>query len=199
MSRRWGFERGTPISRWFIDQFMEANRQDVTGNVLEIKNARYTKSVGHDVTLSDVLDIDRSNASATIYADLATADNAESNKYDCFILTETLQFVFDLDSAIAHAYRVLKPNGVLLVSVPCVSPSDDELMDVDHWRFTTLACEKLFGKAFGIENIQVTGFGNYALSAGMLSGLAIEEIPKEKLNTFDKKYTTGIFIRAKRV
>ncbi len=198
ISRRWGFERGTPISRWYIDRFLESNKKDITGNVLEIKNARYTNSLGTNVTLSDILDIDKSNTSATIYADLATADNVESEKYDCFILTETLQFVYDLDSAIAHAHRVLKPNGVLLVSVPCVSPSDDELMSVDHWRFTTLGCEKLFGNVFGSNNTQVVGYGNYAVSAGMLSGLAIEDIPEEKLDMYDGKYTTGIFIRAQR-
>ncbi len=199
MSRRWGFERGTPISRWYIDRFLEANRQDIKGSVLEIKNARYTKSLGYDITHSDILDIDRSNSDATIFADLATADQVPSEKYDCFILTETLQFVFDLESAIAHAHRILKPNGILLVSVPCVQPRDDELAAFDHWRFTILGCEKLFAKAFGSENVSVEGYGNYAASVGMLSGLAVEELPSEALTLHDGKYTTGVFVRAKRV
>jgi len=196
VSRRWGYERGTAIGRYYVDQFMLAHQDDITGEILEIKNPRYTNSLGHEVTKSDVLDIDASNKHANIITDLATADSVPDNQYDCFILTETLQFVFDLAGAIRHSHRILKPGGVLLVSVPTTGPSDDELFDVDYWRFTGRGCRRLFGEVFGEENVQVEAFGNFVSCTAGLSGLAAEEIPSNELQTLDEKYTLGVGVRA---
>ncbi|MCG8649708.1 MAG: class I SAM-dependent methyltransferase [Pirellulales bacterium] len=198
VSRRWGFERGTAISRYMIDRFIEANRADITGVVLEIKNRRYTDGFGHGVTEADVLDVDSSNSDANVITDLATADVVESNRYDCFILTETLQFVYDLPSAIAHAHRILKPGGVLLVSVPNTGPADDELFHTDYWRLTGLACERLFGDVFGKDQVQVELYGNFATCVAGLSGLAAEELDQETLDSVDPKYTQGVFVRAQK-
>ena len=196
MSRRWGHERGTSIGRWYIDRFMERNRKDITGVVLEIKNKRYCDSMGCDVTVADVLDVDKNNKNANIFTDLAQADCVPSEKYDCFILTETLQFVFDLNSAIQHAWRILKPNGVLLVSVPAISPQDKELAEVDCWRFTHRGCKLLFGKVFGEENTHVEPYGNFASSVAGLSGIVVEDIPIEELQTYDSMFTHGVLVRA---
>lgn len=196
VSRRWGYERGTAIGRWYIDEFMKANRQDVTGAVLEIKNKRYTEAVGSNVTRADVLDIDATNSAANIITDLAQADCVPNNQYDCFILTETLLFIFDVHSAIRHSHRILKSNGVLLASVPHIAPQDQELADVDYWRFTKRGCERLFGDVFGPGNVHIEPYGNFASCISSLSGVAVEELPMDELVQHDGKYTQGIFIRA---
>lgn len=198
VSRRWGYERGTAIGRWYLDRLLEEHRADVTGVVLEIKNRRYTEGVGHDVIVADVLDIDPTNTLANIVVDLAQADCVPADKYDCFILTETLQYIFDLQSAIGHAHRVLKPGGILLAGVPNISPQDSELAEVDCWRFTKRGCELLFGNVFGNENVDVRGFGNFASCISSLSGVAVEELPLEELEVHDQKYTQGLFIRAQK-
>ena len=199
VSRRWGYERGLAVSRYFIDRFIESQKQDITGTVLEIKNRRYTDGMGHQVTESDVLDIDSENKDANIIADLATADHVESDRYDCFILTETLQFVFDLHSAVRHAHRILKPGGVLLVSVPFIGPSDYELCEFDCWRFTPRSCKLLFGSVFGEDHIAVEPYGNFATSMASLSGIAVEEIDSDMLHEHDPLFTSGVFIRAQKV
>jgi len=198
VSRRWGYERGTAISRYFIDRFIESHRKDITGCVLEIKNPRYIKEFGHDVSHFDILDVDESNKQATIIADLQAADHVESDRFDCFILTETLQFVFDLPRAAWHAHRILKPGGVLLVSVPTIGPSDNELIDADYWRFTGNVCRRLFGEPFGYENVEVVPYGNFATSVAGLSGIAIEEIESKVSFENDFKYTQGVFVRAQK-
>ena len=38
ISNHWGFDRGTPIDRFYIDQFMSAQAQAVRGRVLEVGN-----------------------------------------------------------------------------------------------------------------------------------------------------------------
>jgi len=61
ISRKFGFDRGTPIDRYWINKFIEENSQYIKGNVLEIGDSRYTKEFGKSVINSDVLDIDKKN------------------------------------------------------------------------------------------------------------------------------------------
>ena len=41
----------------------------------------------------EIVDIDASNADATIVADLLEPNSLPANRFDCFILTQTLQLV----------------------------------------------------------------------------------------------------------
>src|ERR1041385_110870 len=70
VSREFGFDRGLPIDRFYIDNFLSAHRADIRGHVLELGDDRYTREFGTGVTRSDVLDVTKDNAKATIVADL---------------------------------------------------------------------------------------------------------------------------------
>src|SRR5438132_2000891 len=124
LSDGWGKDRGTPIDRVYIEQFLAEHRADVHGRVLEVKDNRYTTRFGSGVTRRDVLDVDATNRHATIVADLAAADAVPPDQFDCFILTQTLQYIFDLEPALRHVCRVLRPGGVLLATVPSISRVD---------------------------------------------------------------------------
>jgi hypothetical protein len=99
-----------------------------------------------------VLDIDPANPLATITADLASADAISEAGFDCLILTQTLQLIYDARSAVTHARRILKPAGVLLVTVPAVSPIVDDDQLTDYWRFTPASCAEPYGDVFGHES-----------------------------------------------
>jgi hypothetical protein len=68
----WGLDRGTPVDRYYIEGFLERQRPDITGHVLEIKDRGYTDRYGQGVTRADVLDVNPANPRATIVADLTT-------------------------------------------------------------------------------------------------------------------------------
>ena len=70
LSDHWGRERGTPIDRYYIEQFLNTHQSDIRGSVLEVMDTRYTDLFGSDVQRSDVLDVDRDNPEATLVADL---------------------------------------------------------------------------------------------------------------------------------
>src|SRR5206468_5352487 len=99
LSDHYGRDRGTPVDRYYIEQFLAAERAAVRGRVLEILNRDYTERFGTDVESSDVLDINPANSAATIVGDLASADAVPTNSFDCFILTQTLQYIYDLNAA----------------------------------------------------------------------------------------------------
>jgi hypothetical protein len=112
LSSRWGTDRGTPVDRYYIERFLDAHRGDIRGRVLEVKDSTYTEQFGGGVTVADVLDADRRNAQATVIADLAAADSVPGNSYDCFILTQTLQLIYDTRGALRHAARVLREGAI---------------------------------------------------------------------------------------
>ena len=189
---RW--QRGTPVDRFYIEQFLDTYRQDIRDSVIEVRDAGYTRKFGTGVARSEVLDIDASNAEATIVADLAAADALPSEAFSCFVLTQTLQYIYDLDAAIKHVHRILRPGGVVLASVPTIAHVETTRCDL--WRFTPLLCEQLFGKYFGRENTSVQPRGNVLSAVAFLNGLAAEEFKQSELAAADPEYPLVICVRA---
>lgn len=196
LSRDFGYDRGTPVDRYYIERFLFAHRRHVRGIVLEVKESTYTDRFGSGVIKKDVLDVDPGNPLATVVTDLAVADSIPDATYDCFILTQTLQFIYDARSAISHARRILKPGGALLVTVPVVSPIVDDDHLTDYWRFTVSSCTQLFEEAFGSEAIQVCPHGNVLSAIAFLVGMAQEELTRDELEPSDSGYAVLISVRA---
>ena len=198
VSQYWGWDRGTPVDRHYIDGFLDAHRADVRGRVLEVRDAVYTRRFGGTaVTTSDVIDIDPANGAATIIADLRSADAIPSATYDCIILTQTLQLIDDVAAVLAECARILRPGGVLLATVPSTIRVDDEGgPDGDFWRLTEASARKLFAEAFPIDAFDVTAYGNVMACAAFLYGLAAEEVSTAELDRADPNFPQIIAIRA---
>ena len=201
ISQHVGNDRGTPVDRYFIERFMERNRDRVRGRVLEIKDRDYTDRFGAGrVTGVDVLDVNRENAAANIFADIRDLKEIADNTYDCFIITQVLQYVDDLDAAVRAARRVLRPGGSLLVTVPTLGKLDGQADRVEghYWRLTPDSARFLFGKHFRPEDLDIQGWGNVLVGTGMLHGFCVEELPRRKLDLYDPFFTCGVTIRATR-
>jgi SAM-dependent methyltransferase len=199
VSNEWGFDRGTPIDRHYIEAFLTEHRAQIRGRVLEIKDSTYTDRFGSGVTRRDVLDVDPANPIATIVADLSAAHAIPADSFDCIVLTQTLQFVFDTRAAIAHTWRILKPGGVVLVTVPTVSRIAPRYgLTTDFWRFTAASCKQLFGDVFGAEHVQVRPYGNVLTAIAFLAGLAREELSSHELDMLDEYFPVIVAIRAKK-
>ena len=195
VSSGWGFDRGRPVDRYYIESFLESRRQDIRGRVLEILNSEYADKYGAAVGRVEILDIDPANRQATIIADLATADAIPSDSFDCFILTQTLQLIYDMKSAIAHSHRLLRSGGVLLVTIPAVSRLAGDGY-TDYWRFTPASCARLFGEVFGAEQTTISAYGNVLSAVAFLEGMACEEFTKRELDVMDERYPVLLTIRA---
>lgn len=190
ISREYGYDRGRPIDRYYVEGFLTRHACDVRGRVLEIGEASYTRRFGGDrVTVSDVLHVDADNPAATIVGDLTDADHIASGTFDCFVLTQTLQLIYNVPAALRTAYRILKPGGVLLATVPGISQiSNDEWGATWYWAFTSLSARVLFEDTFPKENIQVTAHGNVLTATAFLQGLAMEELREHELDQSDREY-----------
>jgi SAM-dependent methyltransferase len=199
VSEHWGYDRGTPIDRLYIERFLAAHAGDIHGRVLEVKDDGYSRRFGSNLQRVDVLDVDEANSYATVTADLADARALPDAAYDCFVLTQTLQYVPALEAAIGHAHRVLAPGGVLLVTVPALSRVVvGKAAFADHWRFTEASCRSLFGRAFAPDNVDVSTYGNAVAGAAFLLGYAAEELSLEELETPDERFPVLVAVRAVR-
>lgn len=196
LSNTWGYDRGTPIDRYYIERFLAQHRSDIRGRVLEVKDNPYTRRFGEGVKRSDILDVDPTNPHATIIADLAVADSVPSDSFDCFVLTQTLQFIYDTRAALRNAHRILRPGGVLLATVPVVSRIDRSLKSADYWRFTVASCRQLFSEEFGAEQTAVRSYGNVLTGLAFLTGMAYEELSRRELEAHDEYFPLVVAIRA---
>jgi SAM-dependent methyltransferase len=198
LSDHWGFDRGTPVDRFYIEEFLSDRRSAIRGRVLEVLNSDYTARFGVAVEQSDVLDVDPSNAQATLIADLASADDIPSETFDCFILTQTLQYIFDVPAALAHAHRILRPGGTLLCTVPTLSRIGRGELESEYWRFTAAACSNLFRKAFAGGSVDVRARGNVLAGVAFLVGMAREELSSRALALDDPFFPVIVTVEARK-
>jgi len=199
LTRSFGYDRGTPIDRYYINQFLTRYANDISGHVVEIGDDRYTKRFGGDrVSRSDVLDQAHPDSNPTIVANLTNADHVPSDSFDCIIITQTLQFIYDVSAAASTLHRILRPGGVLLASLPSLSPICRYDMDRwgDYWRFTSASAQRIFGDLFDPDNTSVEACGNVLVSTAFLHGMAAEELTEEELGFKDRDYEALITVRA---
>jgi SAM-dependent methyltransferase len=200
LSRQFGSDRGQPIDRYYVERFLSENAQAISGRVLEVGDASYTRRFGGArVTQADVLNIQPGHPDTTIVADLADADHIPSDTFDCLVITQTLHLVYDLNAAVRTLHRILKPGGTLLATFPGISPlSSDQWADTWYWSLTPLAATRLFAGPFGTHHIEVTSHGNVLTTVAFCQGMATHELRPTDLNTPDPQFPMLITVRALR-
>jgi SAM-dependent methyltransferase len=199
ISRIYGLDRGRCLDRYYIESFLNSHSADIKGRVLEILDAHYTQQFGGGrVTVSDVLHVAQGNPQATIIGDLATGQGLPLQAFDCLIVTQTFQLIYEVQSAIANCYRALKPGGVLLASFPSICQISRYDMDRwgDYWRFTTRSVKQLCATVFPQNDLDVRGYGNVLVAVSYLHGMAVEDLSADELDYHDPDYEIVITVRA---
>jgi SAM-dependent methyltransferase len=142
---------GTAIVRWYWNDFLERHRGDVRGDALEVGTTSTIRAYGGDrLRSADAIDLAAHTPDVTLVADLSRADNLPGERYDCFVLQFTMHVIADVEAALYHAVRMLKPGGVLLVNFSCVDAQFPNGLDMGtgapmwvHWCFTPLQVHNL--------------------------------------------------------
>jgi len=207
ISRRFGEDRGTPLDRYYIEDFMRRHAGvpgyspgAIRGRVLEIGEDLYASRFGRggDIRHVDVFDVSARNPKATVIGDLANGSGLPTEAYDCIICTQTLIVIYDLRAAVATLHRMLAPGGTLLVTLPGISQICRPDMDEwgDYWRFTTLSARRLFEDAFDPADISVDAYGNVLAATAFLYGLAVEDLKQRELDLRDPDYQVTIGVKA---
>jgi SAM-dependent methyltransferase len=185
-SENYGWNRGTPIDRYYVDRFFERHRADITGDVLEIDRNIYTRRFGHDLRTVHSVDIDP-KSDPTFLCDLAHSENIiPSETYDCVLLPCTLAFLREIEASLRNVLRVLKPGGVILASGAGLFRLDQA--DIDFWRLTPAGWRELLQRVWPDCAVNVEGEGNCLAVVAVNLGLALEELKTEELDFYDARF-----------
>jgi GT2 family glycosyltransferase/SAM-dependent methyltransferase len=200
ISRDFGFDRGTPIDRYYVEAFLQRHAEDIRGRVLEVGDDAYSRRFGGGrITRQDVLHVSPVAAAATIIGDLSQPGLLPADAFDCMVLTQTLHLIYDLRAAVAEIHGGLRPGGVLLLTTPGISQIDrGRWGDRWYWSLTPRSALRLFGDAFGADNVEVEAFGNVFAATAFLQGLALEEVDRAMLDVPDEAYPIIVTVRARR-
>lgn len=197
ISRYYGYDRGKPIDRYYIEKFLRQESACITGRVLEIGERTYTQTFGQNVVQSDMLHVHDGVEGATYIDDLTDGSTLPSNAYDCVILTQTLHLIYDMPRALRTIYRVLKPGGALLATVPGITQVADETWnDSWYWSLTTNSAKRVAAEVFPPSLVTVEAHGNVLAATAFLHGLATEELSLAELDRFDREYPVTVTLKA---
>lgn len=199
ISRVFGLDRGKAIDRVYIEDFLEAHKMDIHGRVLEIAENTYTLQYGEQgVKESCILHVNGTGENA-IKGNLETGEGLKENSFDSMIITQTLMFLLDVNSAVGNIYRALKQGGTALITVAGISQVSR--YDDDRWGhyfgFYETGIRKLCCQVFGEKNVEIKCYGNVKTAAAMLYGLCSEDLQPEDFKTCDQDYPViiGIVLR----
>lgn len=204
ISRDWGYDRGTPVARYYIEDFLARHAGDIRGRVLELASSDYTKRFGGArVEQSDVLTVESNNPNATIVGDLAEEGTLPAAAFDCIIFTQALYYIYEVRRGLEMLHRALKPGGVLLTTVPAIGPIGDHPGQPDkpdrwpwYWIFTLAALRRLMEERFGHDAVSAEARGNIFTATACLYGLALEDLDKSDLKVDDARFPIAIAARA---
>ncbi|MGQ3685780.1 MAG: glycosyltransferase family 2 protein [Candidatus Loosdrechtia sp.] len=187
------------IDRYYIESFFANNASDIYGNVLEIGREDYALRFGkteakkiETLHLYDANSVVRENV-----INPSNADHVPSDAYDCIIVPQELQAIYEIKDALVTLHRILKPGGVLLATLPGISKKGkDEQSKRRLWSFTTLSARRLFEEVFPVFHLTVESFGNVLASVALMHGLKATDLKPEELVYNDPQYQILITVRA---
>jgi SAM-dependent methyltransferase len=185
-STQFGFDRGTPVDRYYIERFFRKHAEYIQGDVLEIQSSGYTRRYGRDVRLAHSVDIDPRHQ-PTIVCDLADSASAlPSARYDCFLLPSTPQHLRQPEAALRHALRVVKPGGTILATCAGLLPLIPD--GPDYWHLSAAGWEEVTARVWSDCEVRVQSFGNCLSAVAAMLGLALEELTPAELDVNDPRY-----------
>jgi glycosyltransferase involved in cell wall biosynthesis len=189
-----GRQAGTPVVRYYWDRFLRQHRSDIRGTVLEIGTTATVRQYGSAaVTQADAIDLAAHSPEVTVVGDLARAEHIPEDRYDCFINQFTTHLIFDIEAALFHAVRILKPGGVMLVNFPCVDYYFPRGLDMGtgeplfmYWWFTPIQVENLLRRTGLVgEDYCLTIYGNLFTRIAYQLNLPAEELSRGELEMDD--------------
>ena len=164
-----GQSSGLSVIRYYWADFLEHHQLDIKGRVLEVGETSTIRAFGgENISHPEALDLAAHSPEVKVIADLARADHVPSDGYDCFVNQFTTTVIYDIEAALYHAIRLLKPGGVLLINFWCLDFYLYRGLDMGtgkplymyHW-FTPIQIENLLrGLALSERDFSLTIYGN---------------------------------------
>lgn len=144
------------------EQYRALQNLEVNGEILDVggsKKSGYLELIkGKHTVLVGNIDI---SYGIDITFDAEKTWPFVSGRFDCVLLINLLEHLFDYTNTLREANRVLRPTGKIVGVVPFMFPVHGS--PSDHFRFTRFALERILQSA-GFHNVIITELGTGAFS-----------------------------------
>ena len=181
------------VERYYVEQFFRREARDVKGHVL---------AVGYDLSTA-LTEGHVETATALSFTDdielLKCLTVAEDNKYDTLILERVLHLVYDIDTVMHHAHRVLTAGGVLLATVPGTCYAARRATEpLSYWRLTSVSLQKLVEEKFPSRRTKIEMWGNVIVAMAHLHRVEIQQLTQQELDYRDEHYPLILTLTAEK-
>lgn len=179
-----GFLRGEPIDRYYLNQFVEKIRPEIVGNIMEIgaiANAKAAYQLSDNASYC-VLNIEKWSEE-DIVGDAHDISIIKPETFDTILLFNVLEHCYAPWIVIENIHTWLKPGGKCFASVPSAVKIHDTPQD--YWRPLPDAFNWMF-RNFSQKEIRT--YGNPLTVIATYHGIAKEELTTEELNTLHPDY-----------
>jgi glycosyltransferase involved in cell wall biosynthesis len=202
-----GLPPGTRIVRYYWHQFLERHWDAIRGRALEIGSTDTIRQYGGDDMMSaEALDVTRHNRDVTLVTDLSRADAVPGHQFDCFVLQFTLHLIAEVEAALYHSVRLLKPGGTLLANFSCVDYQFPSGLDMGtgttlwvHWCFTPLQVHNLLRRiGLSPDDYELEVYGNLLTRIAYQLCVPAEELTLDELEYRDPGHPALICVRVTR-
>lgn len=143
------------LSKKALRESLERNAPLLEGSILDIGcgDKPYRSFFKNALTYTG-LDI-FSGPSVDIVVEPNAPWDIPSDQYDAVICTQVAQYAKSFELLFSEIFRVLKPGGILLFSVP-FAYNEHDVAD-DYWRFTKTGLKATFEERYEIVAVETLG------------------------------------------
>ena len=192
-SRSFGFERGTPVGRYYVENFLRTNASHVHGRCLDFGDDRY-RSFFPLATSYEVVDVTPKDG-VDYVCDIHDATSMPQAAFDTIICLQVFEHLAWPEKAAESIAQLLKPGGTLLLTAPFINPV--HYVPTDYRRFTPECLTMILEQARLVVD-EVTFGGNSLVGTGSLLGMVTQDFSNRELDLKDPVYPYNILVRARR-
>lgn len=185
---------GHTTGRYYIEQFLERSAAECRGRFLEFGDP-YFRAIFDPAAVEryDIVNV-APGPDVTIVADIQHCPQIRDDSYDVIVCTQVLEHVANPFLAAAELYRILKPGGRLLLTVPAAYPY--HAVPRDYWRFTRDSLQLLFGPPF--RDLTIAGYGNRLTVVAAYWFWMRDHLPRRALEAADPDSPTLLSVHARK-
>jgi SAM-dependent methyltransferase len=191
-----GFLRGKDYTsgRYYVEDFLNRHAAECRGRFLEFGDPYYRRLFDQaHIQQYDVFDVTPGPA-VTIVSDIQDCPDVADNTYDVIVCTQVLEHVANPFRAAAELWRILKPGGRLLLTVPAAYPYHG--VPRDYWRFSRDSLLLLFGEGF--HDVAITAYGNRLIVVAAYWFWMRDHLPRRALMWADPDCPTILALYARK-
>jgi SAM-dependent methyltransferase len=187
-----GWSRGTPVGRYYVDRYVSEHAAQLGGSVLEFGDKRYSDCFGSPVK-HHVIDVVPGPA-VDFVCDIHDVSALPQRYFDVIVCTQVLEHVARPVNALRQMAKLLKPGGALICTVPLLSQV--HYVPTDFQRFTADGLRLALEDA-GFIVSDLRNAGNAAVSIGSLLGMVAEDFSQQELAETDGIYPFNVLAFAR--